>query len=215
MNYLLLALLLFTFQLKAEEVLHKEIDSKNPFLMVEQISEHIFIRLQNESVAIKKDPNMLKNIIREEIMPHFNHRYAAAKVLGNVHFKKLSKDQFLEFSRIFKNYVITSYAQIFTLYENQKVKYQPTGKFENKKILTVSMEILSDVRPPVNITFMLKINRQTQEWKVFDLIAEGVSFLDSKRVELGKLFNKKGVKATSLILKEKSLATIKFSNSTP
>jgi len=203
-------LFLFIFQLSAKEVSSK-VNTTDPFIMVEQIANQVFSRLQNESIQIRKNPNLLKNVIREEVSPYFNHRYAAAKVLGNVHFRKATKKQFNDFSGTFGEYVITSYAQIFTLYTNQTIKFQPSKTFKNKKIISVVMEIISTSRPPVDISFKLRMNKKTKEWRIFDLVAEGISFLDSKRSELNKLLNEKGIESTNEFLIKKSLSDVRFS----
>ena len=203
-------LFLSSYSVNAKDVLINKIDTKNPFLMVEQITNRTFLRLKNESTQIRQTPNLLKVVIKEEIIPYFNHRYAAAKVLGNVHFKNISKDQFNQFSVNFREYVGTSYAQIFTLYDNQTVNYLPRKKFKNKKIISVSIEIISTSRPPIDISFKLRMNKKTNEWKIFDLVAEGISFLDSKRAELNKLLNKNGIESTNTFLMKKSLSDIHF-----
>lgn len=209
-------LLLLTFQVSAQyylttsQEISSEVNTKNPSLMIEQITRHTFTRLQNESVQIRKNPNLLKEIIKKEISPYFNHRYAAAKVLGKKHFKNATKEQFNAFSSTFREFVITSYAQIFTLYTDQTVKYQPSKQYKDRKIISVSLEIISNSRPPVDISFKLRVNKKTKEWQVFDLVAEGISFLDSKRSELNKLLNEKGIEFTNDILIEKSLSDIRF-----
>jgi len=201
---------LLSYSVNAKEALINKIDTKNPFLMVQQIADRTFLRLKNESAQIRQTPNLLKVVIKEEILPYFNHKYAAAKVLGNVHFKNISKDQFNQFSVNFREYIGTSYAQIFTLYDNQTVKYYPSKKFINKKIISVSIEIISSSRPPIDISFKLRMNKNTKEWKIFDLVAEGVSFLDSKRAELNKLLNENGIESTTTFLMKKSLSDIRF-----
>ncbi len=54
------------------------------------------------------------------------------------------------------------------------------------------------------------MNKKTKEWKVFDLVAEGISFLDSKRAELKKLLNDKGIESTNAFLIKKSQHDIRF-----
>ncbi len=207
-----IAILLFlsSYSVNAKDILTNKINTKNPFLMVEQITHRTFSRLKNESAQIRQTPNLLKAVIKEEILPYFNHRYAAAKVLGNVHFKQISKDQFNQFSVNFREYIATSYAQIFTLYDNQTVKYSPNKKFKNKRIISVSIEIISTSRPPIDISFKLRMNKKTKEWKIFDLVAEGISFIDSKRAEFNKLLTSKGIESTNALLIKKSLADIRF-----
>jgi phospholipid transport system substrate-binding protein len=54
------------------------------------------------------------------------------------------------------------------------------------------------------------MNKKTEEWKIFDLVAEGISFLDSKRAEFNKLLISKGIESTNALLIKKSLADIRF-----
>lgn len=208
--YMAIILFLSSYSVNSKDVLTNKIDTKNPFLMVEKITNRTFLRLKNESTQIRQTPNLLKLVIKEEILPYFNHQYASANVLGNVHFKNISKDHFNQFSVSFREYVGTSYAQIFTLYDNQTVKYSPNKKFKNKRIISVSIEIIGTSRPPIEISFKLIMNKKTEEWKIFDLVAEGISFLDSKRAEFNKLLISKGIESTNALLIKKSLADIRF-----
>ncbi len=205
--YMAITLFLSSYSVSAKDVLTNRINTQNPFLMVEQITNRTFLRLKNEST---QTPNLLKLVIKEEILPYFNHQYASAKVLGNVHFKNISKDHFNQFSVSFREYVGTSYAKIFTLYDNQTVKYSPNKKFKNKRIISVSIEIIGTSRPPIEISFKLIMNKKTEEWKIFDLVAEGISFLDSKRAEFNKLLISKGIESTNALLIKKGLADIRF-----
>jgi len=46
-------LFLFSYSVNAKEILINKIDTKNPFLMVEQITNRTFLRLKNESAQIR------------------------------------------------------------------------------------------------------------------------------------------------------------------
>lgn len=193
-----------------------DVDKKNPYKMIKDVAEITFKRFADEHDAIRKDPNLLKNIVSDELMPYINFKYAAGKVLGT-QFKKTTKAERAEFVPVFRDYLITSYAQVFTLYNKnkQKVTYEQENKLANEKItkqkiLTVKTQVIESGREPIHITFKVRKDKKTKEWKAFDMVAEGVSLLDSKKAELGGLIRQKGLGHVTKLLKEKSLRNIVF-----
>jgi len=189
------------------------VDKKNPYIMIEKVAKLTFDRFSNEHSSIRQDPNLLKSIVKEELMPYIDYRYSAYKVIGN-NFKRTSKEDRAKFVPVFRDYLVTSYAQVFTLYNKQKVEFEPEKKIGVKtKILAVSTRVIEPGRDDINISFKVRKNSKTKDWKAFDMVAEGVSLLDSKQAELGSLIRQKGLPYVTELLKEKSKRSIVFKSS--
>ena len=186
-----------------------EVDKTDPYAMIEEVAQITFDRFAREEAEIKKNPELLKDIVREELMPHIFYQYAALKVLGN-HRKSANKEELKAFIIAFKEYLITSYAQVFTLYEKQKVEFEPARKLTNEKIIMVGVEIIDENRPPISIKFKVRKNSKTEEWQAFDLVAEGISLLDAKQKELRSILASNGVPKVTEMLAEKSAKKIVF-----
>lgn len=185
------------------------VDKKNPYLMVKTVASKTFKRFGNEKEAIKNNPNVLKTIVREELMPYINYKYAAFKVIGK-HLKKTTAEERKNFVPVFRDYLVTSYAQVFTLYENQPVEFAPAKNFSDKKIVAVNTRVVMQGRDDIDVSFKVRKNRKTNEWKAFDMIAEGVSLLDSKQAELGSVIRQKGLPYVTDLLMKKSERDIVF-----
>ena len=185
------------------------VDKKNPYLMVQTVASNTFKRFGNEKEAIKNNPNVLKTIVREELMPYINYKYAAFKVIGK-HLKKTTAEERKNFVPVFRDYLVTSYAQVFTLYENQPVEFAPAKNFSDKKIVAVNTRVVMQGRDDIDVSFKVRKNRKTNEWKAFDMIAEGVSLLDSKQAELGSVIRQKGLPYVTDLLMKKSERDIVF-----
>ena len=185
------------------------VDKKNPYLMIKSVAGKTFKRFADEKQAIQDDPNILKNIVREELMPYINYKYSAFKVIGK-HLKKTTAEERKNFVPAFRDYLVTSYAQVFTLYENQPVEFAPAKKFSDKKIVAVNSRVIMQGRDNIDVSFKVRKNRKTKEWKAFDMIAEGVSLLDSKQAELGGVIRQKGLPYVTELLKRKSERDIVF-----
>lgn len=185
------------------------VDKKDPYLMIETVAGKTFERFANEQQAIRANPNILKNIVREELMPYINYKYSAFKVIGK-HLKKTTAQERKDFVPVFREYLVTSYAQVFTLYDNQPVEFAPAKRFSDKKIVAVNTRVIMQGRDNIDVAFKVRKNRKTNEWKAFDMIAEGVSLLDSKQAELSSVIRQKGLPYVTELLKKKSDRDIVF-----
>jgi phospholipid transport system substrate-binding protein len=194
-----------SFNVAAEAV-----DKKNPYTMIETVAKVTFKRFADEQAEIRQNPNLLKNIVREELMPYVNYRYAALKVIGIKNYKKTTKQNRADFITVFREYLVTSYAQVFTLYKQQKVEFEPEKNFSKAKMVAVKTSVLDPGRPPIDISFRVRKNKKTLEWKAYDMVAEGVSLLDSKQAELSGLIRQKGLPYVTEMLKTKSDKEIVF-----
>ena len=144
-------------------------------------------------------------------MPYVNYRYSAFKVIGK-HLKKTSDADRRAFVPVFREYLITSYAQVFTLYDNQQVQFAPEKSYTGKKIVAVATRIIMPGRDNIDVSFKVRLNKKTKQWQAFDMVAEGVSLLDSKQAELGSIIRQKGLPYVTELLKSKSSRDIVFKN---
>ncbi|PKI13125.1 ABC transporter substrate-binding protein [Colwellia sp. 12G3] len=187
------------------------VDQSNPYLMIKGAAEQTFQRFAREQQAIQDNPNLLKDIVREELMPYINYKYSAFKVIGT-YLKKTTDEERRAFVPVFREYLVSSYAQVFTLYDNQVVNFSPERTFEDKKIVAVNTSIIMPGRDNIDVAFKVRLNTKTKQWQAFDMVAEGISLLDSKQAELGSIIRQKGLPYVTELLKTKSTRDIVFKN---
>jgi len=185
------------------------VDKKDPYLMIKTVAGKTFRRFADEQQAIQADPNILKNIVREELMPYINYKYSAFKVIGK-HLKQTTAQERKDFVPVFREYLVSSYAQVFTLYKRQPVEFAPAKNFSDKKIVAVDTRVIMTGRDNIDVSFKVRKDRKTDEWKAFDMVAEGVSLLDSKQAELSGVIRQKGLPYVTELLKKKSSRNIVF-----
>lgn len=188
----------------------EKVAKTDPYKMVNEVAAITFKRFAREQNDIKKNPNLLKNIVREELMPYVDYKYSAFKVIGHQNFKNTTKEDRKAFVRVFLDYLVTSYAQVFTLYDNQTVEFEPAKKIKSQKIVAVNTRIIEEGRNPIDISFRVRLNSKTKEWKAYDMVAEGISLLNSKQAELTGLIRQKGLPHVTAMLAKKSQRDIVF-----
>jgi len=195
----------------SNEPAQQVVDQSNPYLMVQGAADQTFKRFAREQQAIQENPNLLKNIVREELMPYINYKYSAFKVIGK-HLRKTTDAERRAFVPVFREYLVSSYAQVFTLYDNQAVEFAPERSFAGKKIVAVNTRIIMEGRDNIDVAFKVRLNKKTKQWQAFDMVAEGISLLDSKQAELGSIIRQKGLPYVTELLKSKSTRDIVFKN---
>lgn len=206
-TFLLAALLIFSFSLKAATETATYTD---PYKMMEVLADNTFSRIAKEQSNIAADPEVLRVIVNDELVPYIDSRYAALRVIGNsADLKKVPREDILAFVDAFQNYMVATYAGVFTQYRDQKVIIEPgAGGLEDQKIITVRTRVIDPGKPDIKIDFKLRRGKDSETWLVFDMVAEGISLLDSKRAELGNLIRQQGLVSVTNLLREKAKAPI-------
>ncbi|PNI04504.1 toluene tolerance protein [Vibrio diazotrophicus] len=191
----------------------QEIDRTDPYKMMKQVAEQSFKRLKAEQPKIQENPEYLKVIVEEELMPYINDQYAALKLLGS-NLKGAKREDVGEFVTAFRAYLVTNYAQVLTQYTNQEIEFGPEPQLEDdRRISSIKVDIIDSPRPNIKLEFKLR-KEKSGDWKAFDMIAEGISFLTSKQSEWNGKIRQEGILAVAKELQDLSKQPIRFESKT-
>ncbi|NAW58904.1 MULTISPECIES: phospholipid-binding protein MlaC [unclassified Vibrio] len=186
------------------------VDKTDPYKMMRQVSEQAFERLKKEQDKIHQDPDYLKVIVDQELMPYVNEKYAALKLLGP-NLKGAKRDDVGEFITAFRAYLVTSYAQVLTQYSDQTIEFGPEPNLDDsRRITSVKVDIVDTPRPNIKLEFKLRKDNKSGEWEAFDMVAEGVSLLSSKQSEWGGKIRQEGIVAVAKELEKLAAQPIRF-----
>ncbi|PHN88063.1 toluene tolerance protein [Vibrio splendidus] len=198
--------LLMSTQVLAEE----SIDRTQPYQMMTQVAEVSFERLKNEQENIHNDPELLKVIVEEELMPYVNAQYAALKLLGP-NLKGADRKDVRVFIDSFRKYLVSSYAQVLTQYTDQTIQFGPEPKIKaDSRITSIKVDIIDTPRPNIKLEFKLRKDKKSGEWKAFDMVAEGISLLSSKQSEWNTKIRQEGILQVADELEKLAAQPIRF-----
>ena len=177
------------------------LDSKSsPYALVQSLGEQIFASVSAAKAQANGDKQVMRLIVERQLMPYIDVKFASYKILGP-QLKKSKKSERELFVDAMQSNLIDTYSSALAQYNNQTINYEPAKDFGNKKTVAVKTELISPDQPPVNMTFKLRKNKKTGEWKAYDLVVEGISLVDAKRAELSKPLRANGIEyvATNLL----------------
>ncbi|EKO3517652.1 phospholipid-binding protein MlaC [Vibrio fluvialis] len=191
----------------------QEIDQTDPYLMMKQVAQKSFNRLKAEQDLVHKDPEHLKVIVEQELMPYVNDQYAALKLLGP-NLKGAKREDVATFISAFRAYLVTSYAQVLTQYSDQTIEFGPEQAVgDDRRITSVKVDIVDTPRPNIKLEFKLR-KEKSGEWRAFDMIAEGISLLSSKQSEWNGKIRQEGILAVAKELDDLAAQPIRFESKT-
>ena len=186
------------------------IDRTQPYQMMTQVAEVAFDRLKSEQENIQQDPELLKVIVEEELMPYVNAQYAALKLLGP-NLKGADRKDVRVFIDAFRKYLVSSYAQVLTQYTDQTIQFGPEPKIKaDSRITSIKVDIVDTPRPNIRLEFKLRKDKKSGEWKVFDMVAEGISLLSSKQSEWNTKIRQDGILSVAEQLENLAVQPIRF-----
>ncbi|MGL4858900.1 MAG: phospholipid-binding protein MlaC [Enterobacteriaceae bacterium] len=165
----------------------------DPYQLMEVAAGKTFNRLKSEQAAIKKNPELLRSLVSEELLPYVNVRYAGALVLGR-YFKDATPEQRGTYFKVFQNYLLQAYGQALAMYHGEQYTISPSEPIGDRDIVAIRVTITDPQgRPPVRLDFQWRKNSKSGEWQVFDMIVEGVSMITTKQNEWAGILRQNGV----------------------
>lgn len=189
----------------------ERITNDDPQELLKEVADQTFNRIAAEREKIDKDPNYLKEIVKDELMPYVDSLYASKKVLGR-YFRDTNKAQRERFYRAFYDYLVATYARAFTQYDESKhsVTFEPSaGLAEGARTTVVRTRVKEEGRPEIRLDFRIRYDSDEEIWKAYDLVVEGISLLNSKQSEISSVIRSRGIEKTIELIEKKAAEPIK------
>ncbi|MGK3123109.1 phospholipid-binding protein MlaC [Candidatus Pantoea formicae] len=176
-------------------------DQSDPYKQMNDAAAKTFTRLKNEQAKIKQDPNYLREVVRQELLPYVQIKYAGALVLGR-YYREATPAQRDAYFAAFGDYLAQAYGQALALYHGQTYQIQQPQPIGDANIVAIRVTILDpNGRPPVRLDFQWRKNSQTGNWQAYDMVAEGISMITTKQNEWSDLLRTKGIDGLTAQLK--------------
>ncbi|WP_448906831.1 phospholipid-binding protein MlaC [Haemophilus parahaemolyticus] len=167
----------------------------SPYVLMQQTADKLFNDIKTNQGKIKSNPEYLRTIVRNDLIPHVHVKYAGQLVLG----KSLSlanEAQREKFFDAFGQFIEQSYAQILTQYTDQKIEIESAKPTDGKSIVTIRVNVIStNNAPPIKLDFKWRKNSRTGEWQAYDMAAENVSMVATKQNEWSSILRQQGIDA--------------------
>ena len=182
-NSFLLIAALFTATAFASE-------DRSPKQLLESVTADLFVDIANVNAKGDARSEAMANIVEKRLLPHMDIKFVSYKLLGK-HIKGLRRDQAVDFIAAVEHYLTVTYAGALMKYTGQKVIFDQSQLIDDG-YATVKTQIVDDNAPAIDLHFKLRQGKDKQ-WKVYDIVAEGISLLSAKQKEVLQRISQVGI----------------------
>lgn len=167
----------------------------SPYVLMQQTADKLFGDIKANQAKIKSNPEYLRTIVRNDLMPHVHVKYAGQLVLGK-NLSAATDAQKEAFFNAFGQFVEQSYSQVLTQYQDQSVQIESPKSVDGKSIVSIRVNVSGKgAAQPIKLDFKWRKNSKTGEWQAYDMAAEGVSMVATKQNEWAGVIRQKGIDA--------------------
>jgi phospholipid transport system substrate-binding protein len=180
---------------------------QTPEQVVQAISDDLAKAIEGHQSQLKNDREKLIAVIDDTFLPHFDIDYASILVLGQ-NASKATPQQRERFAKAFYNSITHRYAEGLLNYTRGRVKVLPfTGEL-NKQRTVVRTQVMLDDGKSVSVDYAFRQSKVTGDWKAYDVIIEGISYITNYRNQVDAEIKKEGLDKLTADLEQKGGAAI-------
>ena len=159
-----------------------DLATDDPVTLVEHINGQIYAKVTDNLESYKADHEALKTMVREDLMPLVDIKYAARLILGRAG-RGIEQEKVDRFANLMSNMLVERYSTGLLDYSSEiKLNVLPQRGPLNEKVTKVRTRVTlpNGTEAPVDYAF-----RKTPDgWKAFDVIVEGISYITTFRNQI-------------------------------
>ena len=166
-------------------------DPRDPLTIIEETTTSILQTLDSRRDEFTADPELLRAVVREDLLPLIDLEYSARLILGKAG-RGVSPEQLSAFSDAMSTVLINRYADgLVEFRSDEQVQVLPMKGKNTDKLTRVRTRIKLENGnfAPVDYSF-----RKTPDgWKAFDVMVEGISYVITFRNQISPRVESEGI----------------------
>lgn len=160
--------------------------------VIESVSTQIQQKLKDKTFA--QNFAQVTEFISGVISPHTDFDKIAPLVLGK-HWKTATTEEQQHFKHEFQTLIVRTYSRAFIEYNDWTIRFMPVERSNEATKVIVKTEVLQPGLQAVDVNYRMFQSNGDQsngEWKVYDILINGVSLVTNYRSTFNDEINTKG-----------------------
>lgn len=151
---------------------------------IQSLADQALIALRDEAVSLEEREQRFQQLLEEGFAMALIGRFVVGR-----YWKSMSPDQQVEYQRLFSTWILKSYAARLGGYTGQEFKIDRTVKAGEKDVYVRTL-IQQPSSAPLRADW--RVRRFNEQYKVIDIVVEGVSMLSTQRAEYTAVLRRHG-----------------------
>jgi phospholipid transport system substrate-binding protein len=163
-----------------------------PYEVVQAAAQGMLTDLDKDRAGYRRDPQKVGALVDKYLLPHFDTEYSARLVLGQ-YWRNATPDQRQHFIDAFYHSLLTNYGSALVDFTADRLKIFPTKPDADATRATVRTEVKRDNGDRVSVNYYMR--KTPQGWKAWDVVIDGISYVNSYREDFGPQIEQQGIDA--------------------
>ena len=185
----------------AAKAVPTSVDTSGPSQLIDSSAQILLAGIDARRAEFRKDPTGLYALVESTLLPHFDTPYAAQLVLGQ-HWRTATPEQRKRFVDAFYKSLLYTYGDAMVDFTGDRLKVIPTKVAPTDERATVRTEIKRSNGTKVGVNYSLR--KVNGEWKAWDVVIDGISYVKSYREDYGAQVQQKGLDAVITSLESRA-----------
>lgn len=166
----------------------------SPDQLITELTDDLYELIDGNRAAYESDPELLKQAVDERMRQHIDTVYAGRLVLGR-HGRGLDTATIEVFAEALGQVLMDQYAERLLDFDSQnKVEVLPLEPDQDPRRTRVRTRLRLDNGAVMPLDYVVRL--QDGQWRLFDVIAEGISYVATLRTQIGEQITQQGFDAT-------------------
>ena len=165
---------------------------EGPTEVVQNAAQGMIGGLDKDRDAYRRDPARVGQLVDQYLLPHFDTEASARLVLGT-HWRTATPEQRRHFIDAFYHSLLTNYGSALVDFTADRLKIFPTRVDPDATRATVRTEVKRANGDRVAVNYYL--HKTPQGWKAWDVVIDGISYVNSYRTDFGEQIEAQGIDA--------------------
>lgn len=174
-----------------------------PDQLVKKTADDVIEVIKNDKDIQAGNQQKIFALAEEKILPNFDFEKVARLVLGK-NWTNATPEQKTAFQAEFKTLLLRTYATALSKYKNQVIEYKPFRMEPSAESATVKTAIQQPGGDPIAVDYTL--GKKGEDWKVYDIVIEGVSLVTNYRSQFAQEIRQNGLDSLTKKLADKNKA---------
>ena len=145
------------------------------------------------------DEEFLRDKMNSRVMPKLDIKLMSKIILGKKIWTEMSESQKDDFVEAFQYRMTSTYMKSITAFDGEKVVFLPYEPGKRENIAYVKSKYLI---PGGDISVDYRLIKKSEEWKVYDIIFDGISLMKNYRADFREHVSQNGVDSLITSLRE-------------
>jgi phospholipid transport system substrate-binding protein len=165
-------------------------DPNDAVVLIEETTERLFALVEEQRELFARDAEALKSAMQTHMLPHVDQIYSARLVLGH-HGRGVPAEDIERFAHGMGDLLMGRYGQGVLAFESRdQVEILPLAGDNDERRTRVRTRVRLDGGGRIPVDYVLRYHNE--QWQVFDVIVEGISYVATFRNQIGEAIRRDG-----------------------